>query len=55
LWSAPVNLFVLGAALYSVTCLAGLQQPWRLLTARLHDVQVDTPFVGGFYIASGSV
>jgi demethylmenaquinone methyltransferase/2-methoxy-6-polyprenyl-1,4-benzoquinol methylase len=52
-WSVPVNLFVLGAALYSVTCLAGLQQPWRLLAARLRDVQVRTPGLGGFYIASG--
>jgi len=52
-WSVPVNLFVLGAALYSVTCMAGLQQPWRLLTARLHDVRVRAPALGGFYIASG--
>ena len=54
-WSLPVNLFVLGAALYSVTCLAGLQQPWRLLTARLRDVQVSSPLIGGYYIASGSL
>ena len=51
-WSIPVNLLVLGAALYSVTCLAGLQEPWNLLTARLHDVQVRSPALGGFYIAS---
>lgn len=54
-WSLPVNLFVLGAALYSVSCLGGLQQPWRLLTARLHDVRVRSPLIGGFYIACGRV
>jgi precorrin-6B methylase 2 len=54
-WSVPVNLFVFGAALYSVTCLGGLERPWRLLTARLRDVQVRSPMLGGFYIASGYV
>ncbi|HET8748848.1 MAG TPA: methyltransferase domain-containing protein [Ramlibacter sp.] len=54
-WCVPVNLFVLGAALYSVTCLAGLEQPWRLLAARLHDLRVRSPLPGGFYIASGRV
>ena len=54
-WSLPVNLFVLGAALYSVTCLGGLQQPGQLLAARLRDFQVRTPLIGGYYIASGSV
>jgi demethylmenaquinone methyltransferase/2-methoxy-6-polyprenyl-1,4-benzoquinol methylase len=54
-WSLPVNLFVLGAALYSVTCLAGLERPWRLLTARLRDAQVHAPPVGGYYIACGRV
>ncbi|GAB3766831.1 hypothetical protein GCM10028796_26810 [Ramlibacter monticola] len=54
-WCVPVNMFVLGAALYSVTCLAGLDQPWRLLAARLRDVRVRTPGFGGVYIASGDV
>ena len=36
-----------------LACLAGLQQPWRLLAARLHDVRVRSPALGGFYIASG--
>ena len=54
-WFVPVNLFVLGAALYSVTCLAGLEQPWRLLAARLRDVQVRTPGLAGVYIASGRI
>jgi precorrin-6B methylase 2 len=54
-WCVPLNLFVLGAALYSVTCLGGLEQPWRLLTARLRDVRVRTLGLGGIYIASGCV
>jgi SAM-dependent methyltransferase len=54
-WLVPVNLFVLGAAMYSVTCLAGLDQPWRRLAARLRDVQVRSPGLGGLYIVSGYV
>jgi len=54
-WCVPVNLFVLGAALYSVTCLGGLEQPWRLLAARLRDVRVRSPLPGGLYIAAGRV
>jgi demethylmenaquinone methyltransferase/2-methoxy-6-polyprenyl-1,4-benzoquinol methylase len=52
-WMVPANLFVLGAALYSVTSLAGLEQPWDLLAERLQDVQVRTRGFGGIYIASG--
>jgi demethylmenaquinone methyltransferase/2-methoxy-6-polyprenyl-1,4-benzoquinol methylase len=54
-WFVPVNLFVLGAALYSVSCLGNLEQPWRLLAARLRQVRVRTLGVGGVYIASGCV
>jgi ubiquinone/menaquinone biosynthesis C-methylase UbiE len=54
-WFLPVNLFVLGAALYSVTCLEGLEQPWKLLGSRLKDVQVRTLPGGAIYIASGTV
>lgn len=54
LWCVPVNLFVLGAALYSVTCLGGLERPWAALAARLRDVRVRTLGGGGIYIASGS-
>jgi hypothetical protein len=55
LWSLPVNLFVLGAALYSVSCLAGLDEPWKLLGQRLRGLQVLTLPGGGLYIASGRV
>jgi SAM-dependent methyltransferase len=54
-WLPMANLFVLGAALYSVSSLSGLAQPWDLLAAHLDDVQVRTRGFGGIYIASGRV
>ena len=54
-WMAPTNLFVLGAAWYSVTCMEGLGQPWTMLAKRLLDVQVLVRGFGGIYIASGRV
>jgi len=54
-WLWPVNLFVLGAALHSVTSLAGLAQPWSLLAARLDGLQVDALAAGGLFLASGSL
>jgi SAM-dependent methyltransferase len=54
-WMLPANLFVLGAALYSVTCMEGLDRPWALLAQRLRDVEVRTRGFGGIYIASGRV
>jgi ubiquinone/menaquinone biosynthesis C-methylase UbiE len=54
-WLMPTNVFVLMAAMYSVTSLEGLSQPWDKLAAHLHDVEVDTAFMGGIYIASGRV
>jgi SAM-dependent methyltransferase len=52
-WLAATNLFVLGAAMYSVTCLSGLGQPWDLLAPHLDDLEVRTRGFGGIYIASG--
>ena len=54
-WLPATNLFVWGAALYSVTCLSGLSQPWDLLAARLQAVEVRTRGFGGIFIASGRV
>ena len=54
-WCVPVNMFVLGAAYYSVTCLGGLQSPWQLLASRVKDLQVRTFGLGGVYIATGHV
>ena len=54
-WMVPANMFVLGAALYSVTCMEGLAQPWTLLARRLQDLEVRTRGFGGIYVASGRV
>jgi ubiquinone/menaquinone biosynthesis C-methylase UbiE len=54
-WLLPTNAFVLGAALYSVTTLEGLEQPWTLLEQRLQDFDLRSfPWVG-LYIAGGRV
>ena len=52
-WAWPVNLFVLGAALHSVSSLDGLTQPWSLLADRLDAVQVDAQMAGAVFLASG--
>jgi demethylmenaquinone methyltransferase/2-methoxy-6-polyprenyl-1,4-benzoquinol methylase len=54
-WMLPTNLFVLGAALYSVSTLEGLQQPWTMLARRLQSFEVRSfPWVG-IYVARGRV
>jgi demethylmenaquinone methyltransferase/2-methoxy-6-polyprenyl-1,4-benzoquinol methylase len=52
-WMLPANAFVLGAALYSVSTLEGLDRPWGLLARHLRAVQVRTAAFGGIYIAKG--
>lgn len=52
-WLWPANLFVLAAALYSVSSLEGLGRPWDKLAARLRDVQLQTSLLGGIYIVKG--
>lgn len=54
-WLPATNLFVLGAALYSVSRLKGLEQPWDLLAQKLRDVKVETRGFGGIYVMSGRV
>lgn len=54
-WMLPTNLFVLGAALYSVTCMEGLAQPWTMLGKRLRQLEVRSRGMGGIYIATGRV
>lgn len=54
-WMVPTNLFVLGAAWYSVTCMEGLAQPWTMLAKRLLDLQVLVRGFGAIYIATGKV
>jgi ubiquinone/menaquinone biosynthesis C-methylase UbiE len=52
-WAWPVNLFVFGAALHSVSSLAGLSQPWSLLGAQLDALEVDATLAGAVFVASG--
>ena len=52
-WAGPVNLFVMGAALYSVSSLDGLAQPWSELAKRLRDFNQQSTWMGSVYIASG--
>jgi demethylmenaquinone methyltransferase/2-methoxy-6-polyprenyl-1,4-benzoquinol methylase len=54
-WAWPTNVFVLLAALHSVTSLEGLARPWDKLTGHLRDVEVTSTLMGGVYIASGIV
>ena len=55
IWAMPVNFFVWGAAMRSVTSMRGLQQPWMDLAARVADLRVETTWASGIYIASGQV
>ncbi len=52
-WAWPVNLFVLGAALHSVSSLGGLARPWSLLADRLDDFEVDSAAAGAVFVARG--
>lgn len=52
-WAGPVNCFVMGAALYSVSSLDGLNQPWSELAKRLNDFQRHDVWMGSVYMATG--
>ena len=52
-WMWATNAFVLAAALYSTSSLAGLLRPWDQLARRITGLQVRTAGLGGVYIASG--
>ena len=58
-WSSPwawtTNWFVLMAAMYSVTSLEGLDQPWSRLAEHLDKLEVSVELMGSVYIASGVV
>jgi SAM-dependent methyltransferase len=49
----PVNLFVLPAALRSVTSLQGLDKPWAGLAAGLTDLSARQVLLGGGFVVSG--
>lgn len=54
-WAWGVNCFVWGAALYSVSSLEGLAEPWLDLASRLDDFVVTPVWLGSFYLAAGVV
>ena len=54
-WAWPLNLFVFGAALRSVSSLAGLGQPWSLLAGHLSGLTVEPLMAGAVFLASGVV
>jgi hypothetical protein len=53
-WVWPVNLFVLGAAMYSVSSLDGLAEPWSELAPRLTGFEVHPTWMGGIFMATGA-
>ncbi|MDE2394496.1 MAG: class I SAM-dependent methyltransferase [Burkholderiales bacterium] len=52
-WAVPANVFVLGAALHSVSSLAGLDCPWRGLARLLGEWEVETLWGGSVFLARG--
>jgi SAM-dependent methyltransferase len=54
LWATPANLFVWPAALYSVTTLEGLDEPWSHLANWTGPLAVESLMMGSVYIASGT-
>lgn len=52
-WALLSNLFVLGAGLYSVGSLQGLDRPWAKLEALCGPLELRLPVPGGLFIASG--
>lgn len=52
-WAVAANLFVLPAALYSVSSLEGLDQPWRGLAARLQGWRIESHLFGAVFVGSG--
>ncbi len=52
-WALAANLFVLPAALHSVTSLEGLLEPWDKLADCIGPLQIQSLLLGGVYLASG--
>jgi len=49
-WDWPTNALVLAAAMYSVTTLDALDQPWKLLAPRCEDIVREPSPMRGTYI-----
>jgi demethylmenaquinone methyltransferase/2-methoxy-6-polyprenyl-1,4-benzoquinol methylase len=54
-WALFTNFLVLGAALYSVSALEGLDKPWSLLAPALNDFTLTPLLGGGAFLASGTL
>ena len=54
-WMVPTNVFVLAAALYSVSSLEGLDQPWTKLAKRLAGFAVRSHPWAGIFVVRGEV
>jgi SAM-dependent methyltransferase len=54
-WAPAVNAAVWVAARRSITTLAGLDRPWRLLEERLGPMQLRRRWLGAVYVALGTV
>lgn len=54
-WAWVTNWCVMMSAMYSVTCMEGLDQPWSHLAKHLEALEISTESMGGIYIASGVV
>lgn len=52
-WDWATNWCVLLAAMYSVTSMEGLDQPWSRLAEHLSELEVSIEPMGGVFIASG--
>jgi hypothetical protein len=50
-WALPINLFVWGAALRSVSSMRGLDRPWSLLAERV-DLEVEELLLGTVFLAN---
>lgn len=54
-WALPVNCFVWGAAMLSVSSFNGLDRPWNLLAAKIDTLRVRELAFGGVFIAEGTI
>ena len=54
-WAWATNWFVMLAAMYSVSSMEGLDQPWSHLAEHLSALEVSTDLMGSVFIASGVI
>jgi ubiquinone/menaquinone biosynthesis C-methylase UbiE len=52
-WALPINFFVWGAALRSVSSFHGLERPWALLAERVDGLEVEDLLLGAVFLARG--